>query len=113
MKNNELTIFKKFSFKKMFLKILGIFKKSNTCLSNIPEVTEKVSEQKKDEFLKSISFKQNQEEKALIDKVKSNPNIFKSMTLEELQELNKAISNWKIYLSKRIEVAKEKISTKI
>lgn len=109
MKNNELTIFKKFSFKKILLKITGWFNKRKIHSYDTSEITNESTLDKKDVFLQSISFKQNQEEKALIDKVKNNPNIFKSMTLEELKELNKAISNWKIYLSKRIEVAKEKI----
>lgn len=107
MKDNELSIVKKISFKKIFLQILRIFNKKNTYVSNKNKIIEKVSEQKKTNFLKMISFKPNQQE-ALLNKVKNDPNILKSMSFEELKELNKTILNWKKYLNKRLEIAKKK-----
>ena len=107
MKNNQLTILKRFSLRNIFLKLSALVKKNQTDSSDITEITEESS--KKEEFLQSISFKQDQEEKVLIDKVKNNPDILKDMDFGELQELNKAILNWKKYLTKRIEVVKDEM----
>lgn len=107
---NSLTIFKKFSFKKLWHNIINFFnKKDYSSNSNYSQTFYENKNIKKSNFLQNISFKLSPEEDSLITKLKNNPELLDDMNLEELQKANQAIANWRGLLAKQIEIAKTQL----
>jgi len=60
-------------------------------------------------FLQDISFKEEKDEKILIDKIRNNPEYLKNLNIDELEKLNKVIANWRKHLAEKIQIIKNKI----
>lgn len=64
---------------------------------------------KRNNFLKSISLQEDRNEGALLNKVIGNMYILKNMTLEDLKKLNVEIKNKQEKLEKKKEILKTNI----
>ena len=107
---NSLTVFKTFSFKKLWNNIINFFnKKDYNSNFNYSQTSYENKNIKKSNFLQNISFKLSPEDNSLITKLKNNPSLLDDMNLEELQKANQAIANWRALLAKQIGVAKTQL----
>ena len=100
--NKEITIYKESIFAKLKKFFSSIFnKKTEVEIKPIIQNVQKSTNQKK-KFNEYISFRENREELKLINSVRNDINILNDMSLEELDNVEKAILNRINYVDKRI-----------
>lgn len=100
----------------IFLKIKKFFnnifnKKLNEDVKPITQSVNKTTNQR-EKFNEYISFKENKAELKLINSIKSNLNMLNEMSLEDLDEVEKAILNITNYVDKRIAKLKTDLKMK-
>ncbi len=79
----------------------NIFKKNTEINNNIDNRKEKYKNNKND-FFKNNSYKENERDLKIINKIKKNPSLIDKMSLEELQEVKKVIENRQQFLDKKL-----------
>lgn len=65
---------------------------------------------KRDSFLQEISFRENTNESAMLDKVVENVHLLKDMSVEELKKVNIAIKNKQSVLERKRDSLKNDIA---
>lgn len=110
-KNNSLIVYKENLFTKLKNFFRNIFSKKEVQIIQEREIIIPIGEKKKN-FIKMISFKENKEELDLINKVRQNPEILMKMNAEELNELENAIKNRQDFVDKKIAKLKTDLSRK-
>ena len=98
----EITIYKESIFSKLKNFFISIFnKKTEIEIKPTIQNIQKSTNQKK-KFDEYISFRENKEEIKLINSVRNDINILNDMSLDELDNVEKAILNRINYVDKRI-----------
>ena len=98
----EIIVYKENIFSKIKKFFSSIFnKKVEVEIKPIIPSVNRIPNQK-GKFNEYISFKENKEELKLIDSVRNDINILNEMSLEELDEVEKAVLNRINYVDKRI-----------
>ena len=94
---------------RIFKFIKNIFVKEKVNAVNIEtEMAEKSDFTKKD-FIKSISFRENEETNRIIEKIKKDKSILYNMNMEELNSINERIEEKQDFMNKKIETLKTEI----
>lgn len=65
---------------------------------------------KRDNFLREISFRENETEANILDRVMKNQNLLKDMSIEQLKKVNVAIKNRQSILKRKREALKNEIA---
>lgn len=96
---------------RIFKFIKNIFVKEKVNTVNIITESEKEvqSNSDKKEFIKNISFRENEETNKLIEEIKKDKSILYNMNMEELNEINESIKEKQKFMNKKIETLKTEI----
>ena len=94
---------------RIFKFIKNIFIKKKDIGSAIENEKEIQNDSNKKEFIKNISFKEDEETNQLIEMVKKDKSILYGMSREELMNFNEALKEKQKFLDKKIEILKTNI----
>ena len=111
----SLVPIKKESFiTKIFKFIKNIFVKEKVNSVNIHTETEKAvkSDSNKKDFIKSISFREDEETNRIIKKIKEDKSKLYDMNLDELTDINERLKERLQFMHKKIETLKTEIQLK-
>lgn len=111
----SLVPIKKESFiTRIFKFIKNIFVKEKVNSVNIHTETEKAvkSDSNKKDFIKSISFREDEETNKIIKKIKEDKSKLYDMSLDELTDINERLKERLQFMHKKIETLKTEIQLK-
>ncbi len=111
----SLVPIKKESFiTRIFKFIKNIFVKEKVNSVNIHTETEKAvkSDSNKKDFIKSISFREDEETNKIIKKIKEDKSKLYDMNLDELTDINERLKERLQFMHKKIETLKTEIQLK-
>lgn len=96
---------------RIFKFIKNIFVKEKVNTVNIITESEKEvqSNSNKKDFIKSISFRENEETNKIIEDIKKDKSILYNMNMEELNGINESIKEKQKFMNKKIETLKTEI----
>ena len=96
---------------RIFKFIKNIFVKEKVNTVNIITESEKEvqSNSNKKDFIKSISFRENEETNKIIEDIKKDKSILYNMDIEELDNINESIKEKQKFMNKKIETLKTEI----
>ena len=96
---------------RIFKFIKNIFVKEKVNDVNINTEIEKTVQgnSNKKDFIKSISFRENEETNKIIEDIKKDKSILYNMDIEELDNINESIKEKQKFMNKKIETLKTEI----
>ena len=92
-----------------FIKNIFVKEKVNAVKINIETEKEVKRDSTKKDFIKSISFRENEETNKIIEEIKKDKSILYDMNMDELNDISERIKEKQKFMNKKIETLKTEI----